>query len=289
MPPLGRKNQIRRRRSEVQPARLPRPLHGGGLPRARGPAEASAVGGGSVRGAAGRLRFFAAEEVPARRRKTLTAVRKSERWDRMILDRCGPTAEEARLRRASQELTPGWTLCDVVLGQQQTLRLYSTDLCEMLYAFEVSLARGCTNCIVAEVELRVLEGTRAADEFRRRTGVTSGRARVLMSLFIEPMGEGNAIDFAQEAHGEVLRSARALAGDHRVLGRSPLPAGRVMELLTVDDHCGVALVDRSATAPPDDSACQELEQIFVRSAAKHDQVDGLEMNKGKTIRGAENV
>lgn len=205
----------------------------------------------------------------------------------MILDCRGPNREEARLPRASQERTPGWTLCDVVLGQKDSLRLYSTDLCEMFYAFEVSLSRGSTNCIAAEVELQELEGTMAADDFRRRTGVSSGRARVLMSLFTEPMGDGNAVDFAQEAHGEVLRSAGAWASVHRVLGRSPLPVGQVMELLTVDDHCGIALVGRATRAPSDDGAWQELEQIFVRSAAKYEEVEGLEMNKEKTVWGAE--
>lgn len=55
-------------------------------------------------------------------------------------------------------------------------------------------------------------------------GASSGRARVLMSLFTEPMVDGNAVDFAQEAHREVLQSAGAWASHHRVLGRVPLPA-----------------------------------------------------------------
>lgn len=162
----------------------------------------------------------------------MAPVRKSERWDRMILDRRGPNGDEARLRRASQELTPGWTLCGVVLSEQQTLRLCGTDLCEMFYAFEVSLERGRTNCIASEVDLHSLDGTHAAREFRHRMGDVSGRVRVLMSLFTEPMGDGNAVDYAQEAHGEVLRSAGAWGVEHRVLGRSPLPSGRVLELLT---------------------------------------------------------
>lgn len=113
----------------------------------------------------GRLRLFAAEEVPAWRRSTLTPVRKNERWDRMILDRRGPNGEEARLRRASQEQTSGWTLCDIVLGEHQFLRLYGMDLCEMFYAFEISLARGSTDCVAAEVQLQALGGTYAAEDF----------------------------------------------------------------------------------------------------------------------------
>lgn len=53
----------------------------------------------------------------------------------------------------------------------------------MFYAFEVSLERGRTSCIAAEVDLQALAGTHAAEEFRRRTGVSSERTRVLMSLF----------------------------------------------------------------------------------------------------------
>lgn len=73
--------------------------------------------------AVGRLRRFAPSEVPTWRRPTPTSVRKSERWDRLILDRRGPNGGEARLRRASQELTPGWALRDIVLSEQQSLRL----------------------------------------------------------------------------------------------------------------------------------------------------------------------
>lgn len=86
-----------------------------------------------------------------------------------------------------------------------------------------------------------------------------------MGLFMEPR---------EEAHGEILRSAGAWASHHRVLGRSPLPAGRLWELLTVDDHCGIALVSRTAKFPADDDAWQELEEIFVRSAAKNEEVEG---------------
>lgn len=68
------------------------------------------------------------------------------------------------------------------------------------------------------------------------------------------MGDGNAVNNAQDAHGEVLRCAGAWAVEHRVLGRSPLPAGRVLELLTVDDRCGVALVRRDAKNLADDAA-----------------------------------
>lgn len=89
------------------------------------------------------------------------------------MDRRGPNGEEARLHRASQVFTPGWTLCDLALQEHQTLRLYGTDLCEMLYAFEIGLARGSTNSIAAEVALETLDGTYAAEE----SGVVQGRLR----------------------------------------------------------------------------------------------------------------
>lgn len=42
----------------------------------------------------------------------------------------------------------------------------------MFYAFGISLEPGRTNCITAEVELQALDGTYAADEFRRRMGAS---------------------------------------------------------------------------------------------------------------------
>lgn len=49
----------------------------------------------------------------------------------------------------------------------------------------------------------------------------------------------------------------------------------------------IALVNRTSKVPADDSAWQELQEIFARSAAKSEEIEGLEMNEEKTVWGAE--
>ena len=71
-----------------------------------------------------RLRLYRAAEVPTMRRSPVTAVVKNEQWDRLILDRRGPNGEEARLKRASQTLALGWVLCDLVLKDDEELKVF---------------------------------------------------------------------------------------------------------------------------------------------------------------------
>ena len=234
--------------------------------------------------AVNRLRLYLASEVPKKRRSALTAVQKDELFDRLILDRRGPNAEEAHLARASQDLAPGWRLTDVELSPDQSLLLYSTDLCEMFFAFRISPERGATNCIAAEVELHHLSDTKAAKLFRRRFPRGPPQERVLMALFTEPMGDLNAVDYAQEAHGAVLQSGGSWLPEHRILGQQPLPRGDWLEMLTVDDHCGIALVPRSN--PDGASPGRRLaEQSFSAAAAVYAKIPGLDVHPTKGLAG----
>ena len=234
--------------------------------------------------AVNRLRLYLASEVPKKRRSALTAVQKDELFDRLILDRRGPNAEEAHLARASQDLAPGWRLTDVELSPDQSLLLYSTDLCEMFFAFRISPERGATNCIAAEVELHHLSDTKAAKLFRRRFPRGPPQERVLMALFTEPMGDLSAVDYAQEAHGAVLQSGGSWLPEHRILGQRPLPRGDWLEMLTVDDHCGIALVPRSN--PDGASPGRRLaEQSFSASAAVYAKIPGLDVHPTKGLAG----
>lgn len=91
--------------------------------------------------AVGRLKLLTAATVPMRRRSPLTAVQKVEQWDRLIVNRHGPSGEEGRLSRSSQQLAPSWVLADLVIAPGEEARFYGTDLSEMFYSFEVSRTR----------------------------------------------------------------------------------------------------------------------------------------------------
>eukprot|EP00969_Alexandrium_andersonii_P366894 15469521-Alexandrium_andersonii.AAC.1 len=72
-------------------------------------------------------------------------------------------------------------------------------------------------------------------------GATPG-ALVRPALYTMPMGDLNAVDFAREAHGRLLAQAGSWLPQHRLLAAEPVPPGPWIEMLTVDDHVGIAFV-----------------------------------------------
>jgi hypothetical protein len=230
-----------------------------------------------------RLRIYPAHAVPRLRRSALTAVKKDMEYDRLILDRRGPNSEESHVGRASQGLAPGWRLTDLELAQDSNVLLYSTDLTEMFFAFRVSEARGLTNCVAAEVPFREVADTKAARVFKRAYPGHGPRSKVLLALFTEPMGDLNAVDFAQEAHAAVLEAGGSWSPDVRVLGQTPLPRGPWLEMLTVDDHCGIAMVPRTGATSEGQS---KAEASFAAADAIYSQTPGLNVHPSKGVRGA---
>ena len=152
------------------------------------------------------MRIYPAALVPRMRRSALTTVKKDLQFDRLILDRRNPNSSEAHIGRASQSLAPWWRPTDLELGDQEDLLLYSTDLTEMFFAFQVSESRGLTICVAAEVFLHEVSSTKAARVFRRAYPGHGPQSKVLLALFTEPMGDLSAADYAQEAHAAVLES-----------------------------------------------------------------------------------
>ena len=136
---------------------------------------------------------YLASDIPKTRRSAFTALRKDRIFDRFILDRRGPNPEEAHIARASQDLATGWRLTGLVLDADESLLLYSTDLCEMFFTFKISGERGAANCVAAEVPLRKVLHTKAARFFQIRYPGISHETMVFMSLFTEPMGDLNAV------------------------------------------------------------------------------------------------
>ena len=52
------------------------------------------------------------------------------------------------------------------------------------------------------------------------------------------MGDGNAVDYAQLGHCNVLRSGGAMRDAHLIAYRDPWPRGSTAEGAMVDDHGG---------------------------------------------------
>ena len=93
-------------------------------------------------------------------------------------------------------------------------------------------------------------------------------------------GDLNAVDFAQDAHGAVLRAAGSYLPAHRVLGGRPLPRGSHLETLCIDDHVGIAIQPLPARRP-----LPSMATSFER--AGHAYLDvGLSAHPEKAIRHA---
>jgi hypothetical protein len=149
----------------------------------------------------------------------------------------------------------------LTLRPNEELRLFATDLTEMFYSFAITAVRARSNCLPIVCTVSELSGTRAEAAYWRDTKDAAPDDLVLLSLFTEPIGDINAVDYAQEAHANVLVAAGAWQPHLRVESWNPLPRDGSMELLTVDDHLGIVKVRRQPTA--------------TRSSRQHPRVRGV--------------
>lgn len=147
----------------------------------------------------------------------------SQRSEHLIMDRRSPNGDEAYLAHASPWLAPGWVLSDLLLHPGERLLIWSTDLQEMCYSFDVSDACGATTCVALPCALSAFEGTHAELLFRHTHPGARRDWRVLPALHTEAMGDINTVDFAQEAHANVLSAHGAWRCGHRIKGLDPLP------------------------------------------------------------------
>ncbi len=220
------------------------------------------------------------------RRSAIMSVLKDENWDRLILDRRGPNGEEAHLRRSSQNLAPGWVLTDLTLEPDEELRIFATDLSEMFYSFAITAERARSNCLPLVCRLWELDDSVAASVYRREHPQATPDDEVLVSLFTEPMGDVNAVDYAQEAHANVLASGGSWIAEHRVESLKPLPRGPILDLLTVDGHLGLVKVKRPTRSTtfnklPVSAAAHHRAKRDAAEGA-HSPIDGYEDNCDRT-------
>ena len=95
------------------------------------------------------------------------------------------------------------------------------------------------------------------------------------------MGDSLAVELAQESHLRLLESVGAMRPSERVCYRQPLPRGRFLEFLAIDDHIGAMKVSREELlrqTPLRDSS------VFARAEAGYSR-DHLVQHQGKKRRG----
>ena len=96
-----------------------------------------------------------------------------------------------------------------------------------------------------------------------------------------PMGDLNAVDNAQVAHVNVVRSSRGLRDENMLRYRAPLPRGPVYDGIVVDDRVVVTKVPRRVDRRTPDDVADVIEQAQpVYEAA------GLKAKESKRVRQA---
>ena len=144
------------------------------------------------------------------------------------------------------------------------------DLKEFYHTFVVSPARARRNSIGMVLRDWELAGFKAFVP-----ALHTGLLRTLA------MGDSLAVELAQESHLRLLESVGAMRPSERVCYRQPLPRGRFLEFLAIDDHIGAMKVSREELlrqTPLRDSS------VFARAEAGYSR-DHLVQHQGKKRRG----
>ena len=152
------------------------------------------------------------------------------RWDRFILtpttinSRCASYSSHTRL------LAPGSLLCLASLPGKCVLRVCAADFSEIYYTFQVPYAQARRNCFRMKYEPHEVSLFSVFNEDLRSTCV-------YLALNTLAMGDSMAVEFAQQAHYNVLSSLGNFFRFEEVVAyRKVFPRSRTLELLSIDDH-----------------------------------------------------
>ena len=223
----------------------------------------------------GACRIFRLDEINLDEAVGLFGVPKDAEFDRMILN---PQVVNGRMRSFShytKELAPGSLFTLIRLPQEYAFRINADDLAEMYYTIKVPDSRAKRNSIGVIFDASALSHLSCFDSSKHR-------GPCVVALGALAMGDSWAVEFAQQAHHNVLRFLAGSMLEHqRVAYRRAFPRGRFLEWLSIDDHIGVQLLTwqqlREGT-PLRDS------EVFSRAELAYKQV-GLVQHPKKKQRG----
>eukprot|EP00435_Cladocopium_sp_Y103_P042939 s2396_g12.t1 len=187
----------------------------------------------------GACRIFRLDQINEDEAVGIFAVAKDEQYDRLILN---PQRVNARLRSFShytKSLAPGSLFAMIRLEQDQVLRISADDLAEMYYTIKIPELRAKRNCIGLRFAATELSHLQCFDPH-----VHFGTCFVALNALA--MGDSWAVEFAQQAHHNVLKHVAGCMLDHqRVAYRKPFPRSSFLEWLSIDDHIGVQIVSKA--------------------------------------------
>ena len=212
----------------------------------------------------GALKIFREDELTDLNESVgLFCVPKDSEYDRLILNPVVVNSRMHTLSSYTKLLANGSQLCLLHVPPDSVARFSADDLAEFYYTVAVSDQRAKRNVIGMSFAASELAHLRAFS-------AQAHRGRCFIALACLAMGDSLAVEVAQAAHWEVLRTvAGCLLPGEVVAFRRTFPRSRFCEMLCVDDYVGIQLLTRSEAArsmPARDT------EVFARSGAAYKQV-----------------
>ena len=160
-------------------------------------------------------------------------VPKDDKNDRLIIN---PTVINSRMHTVSsstKELAPGAMLGLLSLKKGEAFRFCADDLTDFYYTFRVSPRRARRNAFRMIFNASDLQHLKSYDS-------TLDGKKVLVCLKTLAMGDGLAVEIAQQSHCNVLRYlCGSMIKEECLRYRFSIPRGDFVELLAIDDHIGI--------------------------------------------------
>ena len=179
------------------------------------------------------------------------ATTKDAEHDRTVVNRVRRNAQERRLGLVGQVFPHGSSLCEAHLRDGEELRVSADDLPDFYHTCAITRARALSNAVGRPVPIHVAKGWASWARFAERHPEAAARAQrrgVVQPLWNAlPMGDGNAVDYAQVGHCNVLREGGALRSEHLIAYRDPWPRGPTAEGVMVDDHVVTQVIPRGSS------------------------------------------
>ena len=225
----------------------------------------------------GALFLLPADESEFRYRCGLFAVYKDECVDRQILNPIPENGRSFSISDATLGLAHASLLCNIYIPTSKNMVISSDDLRDFYHNFKVSDKHAARNHLHGVFNGSLFEGCEA---FRPEL---AGRP-VVGCFRTLAMGTNFAVETAQHAHSVLLRRAGCLRASEQVAYRHPLPRGPGFELLCIDDHAYLLIVDATDLLKPPAPLRRDV-QLFARAARKYAEV-GLLTSPKKEVRNA---
>ena len=224
--------------------------------------------------ALGACMLVKASEVRVDEAVGLFAVPKDETYDRLIINPTVINSRQYGYSKYTRTLAPGSLVCMIRLEDHENLVLSSDDLCEFYYTFKVPPARARRNAIGIPYMPHEVSHLQCFDP-------RAHNEPVYLCLATLAMGDGLAVEIAQQAHYNLLQSLGGCMRAEEVIAyRKVIPRGPFFELLTIDDHIGLQKVDKSRSLESQDTRDKV---VFRQANVAYEQV-GLTAHPGKRTR-----